>query len=378
MTQPPGHDVTASTMAVARNERTVPRGLAASVATHQLRYGIWLRGLSLANRFRVVRTIDIAAACFPERTFKAALTAAQRAMRGMVKAQLLARYRTDRFQTVYGLTKRGADWLEDQGVHAASSVRRVSDMRNPEHRLWFQLLVIASEARGLRAWTESEVLRELHAGATGAQSAQGMLAVSWTAGGRTARQNLRPDAVALEPDGVTWFEADISKRGTGREAALTALARSVGTPLAFGGPLRRVVVCCKSERIRKRAEAVMSRLMAEMRDHVLVGSRVHLRSAEEGVYEVWRGMEQALADGRVKVEDKLVGHVVVQQLPVWLPKLRLEDGDMPIVGWFADGALPYRRPASCPGWQPCRSPLLSAVRTGTEGSGTKSDRTRGE
>ncbi len=67
--------------------------------------------LKLANRFRVVRTIDVAVGCFAERPFKAALTAAQRAMRGMVKDDLLRRYRTDRFQTVYGLSGKGADWL---------------------------------------------------------------------------------------------------------------------------------------------------------------------------------------------------------------------------------------------------------------------------
>lgn len=328
-------------------------------SSHQLRSAIWLKSLSLVNRFRVIRTIDIAAACFPERGYKASLTAAQRAVRGMVKAKVLARYRTDRFQTVYGLAKAGADWLEERGVTAAPSVRRVSDMRNPEHRLWLQLLVVASEARSLKAWTESELLRELNSGRSGGDTTvQGMLSVFWSAGGRTVRQHLRPDAVAFEGDGVTWFEADISKRGASREAALAALARSIGQPLPVGGHLRRVVVYCKSDRIRKRALAVVTNLIAEAAGQVLVGGRTHFRAAEEGVFEVWRGQEEKLSDGRVRVADRMVGHVLIQQLPIWLPKLRLEDGSVSIEGWFTDGALPYRKPASCPEWTPCVTPLL--------------------
>ena len=85
----------------------VPRGLTAQVGTLALQDRIWTRSLLLVDRFRVIRTIDIAVHCFAERPFKAALSAAQRAVRGMVKAQLLARYRTDRFMTVYGLTQQG-------------------------------------------------------------------------------------------------------------------------------------------------------------------------------------------------------------------------------------------------------------------------------
>jgi hypothetical protein len=89
--------------------RKVARGLAATISTTKLKQAIWLRALLTANRFRVIRTIDVAVCCFSERSsFKAALTAAQRAMRGLVKADLLKRYRTDRFQTVYGLSQKGS------------------------------------------------------------------------------------------------------------------------------------------------------------------------------------------------------------------------------------------------------------------------------
>jgi hypothetical protein len=359
----------------------VARGLSEQVATFQLRDGIWRRALGLANRFRVIRTIDVAAACFPERPFKASLTAAQRAMRGLVKAKLLARYRTNRFQTVYGLTARGATWLQNAGLEASSSVRRVSDMSNPEHRLWLQFLVVACEARGLRALSEGEVLRTLNQSASPGQAmVQGVLAVSWSRGGKTVRQSLRPDAIAYESDGITWFEADISKRGAGREAALAALMASIGKHISLGVTLRRVVVFCKTERIRKRALAVIQVMAAEQNAKVLIGDRVHLRQAEDGVFEVWRAVETVLPDGRTLALDKRVGYVVVQALPTWLPKLRLENADQAITGWFSDDLLPYKRPRSQNGWPACSSPLLRNpwLSNNAGSSPTETDRTGGE
>ena len=141
--------------------RKVARGLAATISTTKLKQAIWLRALLTANRFRVIRTIDVAVCCFAERPYKAALTAAQRAMRGLVKADLLKRYRTDRFQTVYGLSQKGVDWLDEAGHDASSSVRRVSDMTNPEHRFWAQFLVLSCESRGIKAQTEQELLQLL-------------------------------------------------------------------------------------------------------------------------------------------------------------------------------------------------------------------------
>jgi hypothetical protein len=93
----------------ARARSSVPRGISSTLSSTYLQRGIWLRALLIANRFRVIRTVDVAVRCFPERAYKASLTAAQRAVRGLVKADLLRRYRTDRFQTVYGLTQRGVE-----------------------------------------------------------------------------------------------------------------------------------------------------------------------------------------------------------------------------------------------------------------------------
>lgn len=303
----------------------VARGLAATISTTKLKQTIWLRALLTANRFRVIRTIDVAVCCFAERPYKAALTAAQRAMRGLVKADQLKRYRTDRFQTVYGLSQKGVDWLDEAGHDASASVRRVSDMTNPEHRLWAQFWVLTCEARGMKAQTEQELLQSLNKGAKpGEALVQGLLTVTTMRGKRASTIQLRPDAVAYEKDGVTWLEVDRSKRGSDREASLAALVSSVGRALKEGSILRRVVVFCKTERIRKRALAVVNGLAQANNAEVLIAGRRHFREVEPGIYAVWTALESKLKDGRTQLVDTLVGYVIVQLLPIWLPKVRID------------------------------------------------------
>lgn len=308
-----------------------------------------LEALKTLERFRVIRTIDVAVTCYPERPYKAALTAAQRLVRGMVKKELIRRYRTDRFQTVYGLTKRGADWLDEHGVEASSSVRRVSDMTNPEHRLWLQFLVLCAEARGLRALTESELLAELNRGVSEvAKTRQGYLEVVTYRGTARQRRLLRPDCVAFEPDGLTWFEVDRSKRGAEREASLFALARAIGRETADGHTLRRVVIFCKTERIEQRALAVLRRAAQELSGKLLIEGRQHLREIEPGLFEVWTAELRPCAGGAVQLTDICVGRVIVQRLPTWLPKVRIDSSNThSMAGWFAENYLPYRRPG---GW----------------------------
>jgi hypothetical protein len=334
--------------------RKIDRGLVAIIPPNELRHAIRLRALSLANRFRVIRTIDVAVACFPERPFKAALSAAQRAMRAMTKAKLLLRYRTERFQHVYGLTVAGAQWLEEQGVDAAPSVRRVADMTNPEHSLWIHFITLASEARGLRAHTESEALQHLNRGRPeGDAVKQGFVTV--LAG--TKKRMLRPDVISYEPDGVNWHEIDRSKRGADREAALGALTRRVGNKLATGDILRRVVVHAKTERIQKRALAILRDQVDVSRRPVALGERI-FREIDEGVFEVWLELEQRRSDGRIGIDNQCVGHVVVQLLPTWLPKVRLDAKNRhPLTGWFGENFLPYRRPSSLGSWSKPTSPL---------------------
>ncbi|MCV2355402.1 replication-relaxation family protein [Paucibacter sp. B2R-40] len=338
------------------------RGITSERSTTELKSSIRLKTLAMLNRFRVMRTLDVAALCFPERSsFKASLTAAQRAVRGMVKAGLIRRYKTERFQTIYGLTQKGAELLGDAGIDAASSVRRTSDMTNPEHRLWLQFIVLASEVRGLKAQTESEVMQALNAGRKRESPAiQGLLTVEVTKAQKTTKRILRPDAVAVEVDGVTWYEIDRSKRGADREASLAALAVAVGRRLQDGQSLRRVVVQCRSERIELRALAVLRAVAKANNSEVLIHQRKHLREVEPGVFEVWGALEDALPDGRVKLKDSRLGHVIVQLLPTWLPRVRMDDRNkFSTAGWFGENYLPYRRPKDCEQWGRLTSPLLA-------------------
>jgi len=342
---------------------SVPRGLTAQVGTLALQDRIWARSLLLVDRFRVIRTIDIAVHCFAERPFKAALSAAQRAVRGMVKAKLLARYRTDRFMTVYGLTQRGVEWLEDRGFEASASVRRVTDMTNPEHRLWSQFLTLCAEARRLRAMTEQELLQMLNRDHKPSQTAiQGLLHVTTRSAGKRRHLTLRPDAVAIEPDGVTWFEVDRSARGSDRAASLRALVLSVGAETTLGQPLRRLVVFSRTSRIHLRVLATLDGLVKDSAAVGLMEGRRQLKKVGDGCYEVHQTVEDRLRDGRTRLLDRLAGHVIVQELPVWLPKVRLDGrGDWPMRGWFDENYLPYRRPSVMQPWlRPC-SPLLSPL-----------------
>ena len=68
-------------------------------------------------------------------------------------------------------------------------MRRVTDMTNPEHRLWSQFLTLCAEARGLQAMTEQELLLALNRDMKPEQSpVQGLLHVTARSAGK--RQHL--------------------------------------------------------------------------------------------------------------------------------------------------------------------------------------------
>jgi hypothetical protein len=76
-------------------------------------------------------------------------------------------------------------------------------------------------------------------------------------------------------------------------------------------------------------------------------------------YEVIRTQEEVLRDGRTRLVDAPVGHVIVQPLPVWLPKVRLDGRDGHACdGWFDENYLPYTRLPSMRAWSVPGSPLL--------------------
>lgn len=342
----------------------VDRGLTAVVSPLRLRDATVLRALSALNRFRVIRTFDLAALCGPERPFKAALTAAQNAMRGLKKGGLVHWYRTDRQQHVYGLTKKAADLLQEHGIEASSSVRRVSDMTNPEHMLWSNFVAVCCEVRGLTALTEAEFLRELNRGkCKDDKLVQGLLHVSVPVGKAEERRLLRPDVIAYEQDGVTWFEIDRSKRGSAREASLSALFARVGATMLDGKPLRRVVVLAKTERILGRAVALArGKLESDVNRLVDERSPGVLREIGDGLFDVVGLAKVKGTDRRSSLERCVLGHVVVQMLPIWLPRVRIAKGEeFSTAGWFSENYLPYCRPPALGAWPTPRSPFLPTV-----------------
>lgn len=359
-TQPP-----MGSAALARAPRgTLQRGLSSQLSTDQLQVRSWTIALSLANRFRVIRTLDVAVACYPERPFKTALGAAQRAVRGMVKADLLRRYKTARFQTTYGLTARGAAWLAERGIEAQASVRRVSDMTNPEHLLWAQCLVLCAEQRGLQALTERELLGKLNEGANpGSPMRGGLLAATATVRGKARRISLRPDAVVLEAEGLTAIEVDCSARGSQRAASLCAEVLSIGRSTTVGAVLRQVVVYCRTPRIRNRVSATLAALKRDQDALSLDDGRCRLKVGEQpDEYEVWKAKEVPMGPTHKALREVMVGRLIVQDLPVWLPKVRVDARNQhSTAGWFDENFLPWRRPVCDGPWSSPSSPLLRTV-----------------
>ncbi len=86
---------------------------------------------------------------------------------------------------------------------------------------------------------------------------------------------------------------------------------------------------------------------------------VALRRVQDGVYEVWGERRITHGDGRTSMALALRGHVVIQMLPLNLPKFRLDERNVAsTAGWFCDNYLPYVRPASLGPWPMPTSPLL--------------------
>ena len=314
------------------------------------------RALRLLNRFRQLRSIDLAAGLFPERDFKAALSAAQRLTKSLVAQKMLRRYRSLSGQTYYALGEPGARWLRQNGDEsdgdAKASASRVCEKTNPEHALWAAFTTLCCEARGLHALCERELLPKLVVGANWHERRH-VLTVADEYG---HAKGLVPDALAHDGRSVFWFEIDRSERGSGRLFDLLALVRCCGTPVYLGAgstpeklPLRHVVVLCKTERIYRKHLAYLTGVnpatgMPRLR---ILGGYSALRRVAEGVYDVMADVEHRLADGRVGLRTQLVGRVHLQMLPTWLPGFSYRPGSRQD-GWFGDGYLPFMRKPT--GW----------------------------
>lgn len=313
---------------------------------------IRLRVLRVTNRFRQVRSIDVAAALFPEREFKAALSAAQRAMGRLVRDKMLTRYRSLSGQTYYALAKRGADLLRENSANnpkdgqAEPSASRACEKTNPEHALWSAFAVACCEARGMTAFTERELLPRFSAGRGGAPR----YPLRYTApDGRP--KGLMPDVLALEPDGqsVVWFEIDRSARGAQRLDDLVGLVGRLGSSVDLGngtrGVLRRVVVWCKTPGILRRNRTHLTGRMPTKRGpvprlRVGIADESALRHRGNDVYDMHKDVDVTLPKGWVQRQTLVVGQLHLQLLPTHLPGYSYRHGRAR--GWFDDGGLPYR------------------------------------
>jgi hypothetical protein len=358
--------------------RQVERGLTKYVHASILRQKIEFRALMCLNRFRYVRAIDIAIDCFAERPYAAARHAARLAIRGLVKSGYALKYRTKRHHTIYALTAAGARRLveaSNSGIDARSSIRSAANLTNPEHLLWANFTVLACEARGVHALTESEVMRELNVGTKKIpQAVQGLLTVKarrkvvYADDDQPTKVHLRPDALAFEDDGLVWFEIDATKRSETRRARLLALLRALGTQIPLlrtsaqsrgsNHTLIRIVVLTLEPAMLERLRSLLSQEVNESARRILTVDSGHTRlsEVEPDTYAVWRAVYKE--DGTEQV-DVCVGHIVLQLAPTWLPNYQ---GSDPIKskprGWFEENYLPYRRVASLPTWA---APITSFI-----------------
>jgi hypothetical protein len=120
-----------------------------------------------------------------------------------------------------------------------------------------------------------------------------------------------------------------------------------------------VIVLTRTPRIQNRVLATLDALVRDSKDFSLVEGRRVLRPCGPDAYEVMFTQEEVLRDGRTRLVDSLAGHVIVQPLPVWLPKVRMDGrGGHAVDGWFDENYLPYRRLQSMQAWPVPGSPLL--------------------
>lgn len=291
------------------------------------------------NRHRLLRAVDVAAAIAADRRFEAAMSAAQRQLARLVEDRLVQRS-VVAHQTVYALTQRGAYRLvelrgDDPGAPpqpwtawpaVRPSARRVADRSNPQHALLISQTVIAAEALGLTAWTETE-LRAL------------LKTPPLTVAVDGKPRGLWPDAFIVLPGAsgpqLVWVEIDRSRRGSRRLADLTALVRAAGCAVRVPGsgshegerimPLRRIVVLTGSTGI---ARADLSHLLPRVTVGFTGDSGLVHRGA--GLYDVLVDAEQRLSGGRVQTVRRVGARLLVQPWSVPSPR-----------EWFDSSALPW-------------------------------------
>ncbi|MEV4780129.1 hypothetical protein [Burkholderia sp. LMU1-1-1.1] len=327
------------------------------------------------ERFRIIRTLDVATNCFAERPYTAAQKAARRSLTLLLRRGAIKKFLSEHHQTFYAMTSIGAACLRSTGLQATSSIGRASALTNPTHTLWINFVTLSFEARGIQAFTESEIMRMLSAGKGSVTKYQsrGVLEVtpSPKRGSdadlklRSKKVTLLPDAIATEDDGLTWIEVDTSERGSSRMARLVGLLHKMGKvlstiasahciPLEQAG-LKRISIHFSDSGYLKRMHAKLMDLVDVTKDNVLTESANNIRlvRVEDDIFEVYRA-----GDTPTGQADFCMGHVVLQMLPIGLPAFK---SNMPDRShhrqWFEGNHLPYRRPSDLGPWPHPRTAL---------------------
>lgn len=326
--------------------------------------------LEKLNECRILRAIDVAAYVFGDRPSSAALTAAQRALRGLYNDKLIKRLTSDRHQVFYVLTKLGADWLNGlllqndpeiaEELKANSSTRWANNLTNPEHLMYCNFIKLCCLSRGLDACDEGELTSfttSLNSRSENIHSL-GLMEVKSSKGGK---KQLRPDVLSYNDKGAVWFEIDKSARGEDRRSDLTNLFRSVGHKLSrevnwLGEEqqiLSHVVIFAYSKGIFNTASRLLRASFPgnthieddTQEDNIHRQSVCIINDDTKLVFELW--------EKRLDFSDKAAslrhfkGYVSIQMIPPWLigtSSKSLVDNQE----WFSNNYLPYARPQ---GWK---------------------------
>lgn len=335
-------------MRVHGNPAALAKAQFASRDTRAVGLQACLDALRLMDRLRFVRTLDLAFHLYADRTFTAALAAANNLMKRLVRNGCVQAHTTRvGGMRIYGIAQRGVNFLRDHTGYEGRAHRSLRDVKHPEHRLWANLVVITAEARGLAAMTEREVLAfeheagEVVAGERGKERTIPKKLLCITDVREPGRKrSLTPDVLLQQGRDRIWGEIDTSKRSSGRIRDLLSLASRVGTKLSDGTRLARVVVLTKERRFYTHVSGVFARKAGERIERAATYVKP---AAEESVFEVWYRPSIAEDEAGRPAEDRQVGWVQVQMLP------DIRDQGQ---GWYDQNWLPYAKAGGEAGWLP--------------------------
>lgn len=196
-----------------------------------------LKALRLAQRHGYVRAHELALGLFPDRTFSAAASAAQRVLHSCIKAKVLQRRQMPNGERIYGVTTTGARMLRAEGVGPEeSTLKALREASHVEHRSWSTRICLHAEARGAKALGERELLQRCTAFRQAFGKIPDVLAEWPMAGGPTL---------------VTWHEVDLSVRNRRDGEALLRLVQNFVRVPEFDHEkiLSAIVIHCGSRRV---------------------------------------------------------------------------------------------------------------------------------